>query len=259
MRAAAVALLVLVPVTIATAETLDCLDHVAVLHLPGQTEESGFTDLVVKGLRAYAIGDYYDYYGADDVLQVIDLTAPESPVLRGQVPISGNGTDQCLAAIDHYALVGGHELLVIDVEDEDQPQVVATMPWAASIVDLVVSQRLAYAVESTGTVAILDVDAPDAPVRLGEIQPPFEARAVALTAGRLVVAGDGLLFDPATPTLQGWTPVDRDLTWGYPCDVELAGGHVYTANLGDYYDFCYLEGFHVYRGTEPASPPHLDR
>jgi len=312
-------------------EHSDYLKHVAELRMPPGTDCS-FKDVVVKGRKAYAIGAYYHY----DVLQIIDLLDDTAPALRGQLNVQPYTPCRTIAAIDHFVLMGGQNLLVIDVDDHDNPELVHVELSSTNVWDVVIHQRLAYVAQEAGGVQVYDLNLASAPVLLASVETPFDPRSLAITGDWLVVGGiNGLavyslvepgqpvflgstalsnrvlaldaegtlavaggyettdmvdLSDPTNPTVKAtnfvwdvasctlrdgiawlgrngsldrWDVTDatapfrvgEDFCRGYPSGLAFANGNVYTANWADSYQYVYEEGFHVYLGQEPASPP----
>lgn len=326
----------------AIADPIPCLEHgeylkhVAELRMPPGTDCS-FKDVVVKGRKAYTIGAYYHY----DVLQIIDLLDDHAPALLGQLNLQPYTPCRTIAAIDHFVLMGGQNLLVIDVDDHDNPELVHVELTSTNVWDVLIHQRLAYVAQEAGGIQVYDLDPASAPVLLASVATPFEPRCLAITGDWLVVGGiHGLavyslaepghpvllgstalpdrilalgaegtlavaggyethggyvtsvvdLADPTDPTVKAtgfvgnvasctlrdgiawlgrngsldrWDVTDptapvrvgQDFCRGWLSGLAFANGNVYTANWAEAYQYVYEEGFHVYLGQEPASPP----
>lgn len=217
----------------ALAEPVPCLEHgdylkhVAELRMPPEIDCS-FKDLLVKGRKAYAIGTFYNYY---DVLQIIDLLDDNAPALRGQLDLQPYSPCRGIAAIDHFVFMGGQNLLVIDVDDHDNPELVLVESSSADVWDVVIQQRLAYVAQGTGSIQVYDLDQPSAPLLLDSVGTPFEPRSLALTGEWLVVGGiHGLavysLVDPGHPFIVGSIDLNDHI---FALDAEgtlaVAGGY----------------------------------
>lgn len=183
------------------------MKHVAEVRLPPGTNSS-FKDLVIKGRKAYVIGEHIQY----DVMQVIDLVDDFNPTLRGQVNLQEYSRARAITAIDHFVLLGGQDLLVIDVDDHDNPELIHVETSATDVWDIVIDQRFAYVAQEAGGIQVYDVNLASAPILLDSVETPFAPRCLAITGSLLVVGGvNGLavysLFEPGHPVLLGSTPM----------------------------------------------------
>ena len=254
--------------TLARADALACLDHYVLLvtqdllvidvddhDLPVEVlaiPASDPRDVVIYQRVAYLAL-------AHGEVQVYDVDDPESPTLLTSVTTPFPA--RCLFVVDNLLLLGGENgMAVYSLADPTNPLHVGTLTVAGSVKALAAEGSLALASVS-GRAHVIDIWDPTTPAVLAA---DFADRVqiCALHDGLAWIGRDSSgkggtfdrwsLADPTAPVRIG-----RDICHGYPHALAFAHGNVYTANWGFYSDGCEVEGLHVYRGGDPASPPRV--
>jgi hypothetical protein len=156
----------------------------------------------------------YAYLGAGTGgLQIVEVSEPESPVLRG-------GYDEFYSSFSHVAVAedyaflpsGNYGLKVFDVSDPANPTLRVDHDMSGSQHDIQLAGTLAYLTGGYyGGLQVVDVSDPLAPVTLGGCLTPGQARHVSL-AGSYAVVGDGssiMIFSVSSSALEPPSPPAR--------------------------------------------------
>ncbi len=136
-------------------------------------------------------------------LRVIDVADPLHPYQVGSLPSAGYGPSIALSG--RYAFVATNDFEVIDIADPENPRLVGRGTPSGSAVGIAVAGGHAYLATGGGagfgTVESFDVSLPFNPQPFGELDLPYQARAVALTGTNVCFGGDaGLaIVDVAEP------------------------------------------------------------
>jgi len=126
---------------------------------------SGYLDVVVKGNIAYATTSW------PSGLQVVDISDPLSPVNRGHV---GLGETHGCDVRDHYVYVavGASSVVVVDVDDHDQPVLGTLVSTGAQVNDLVVSGAWLYALLASDVLQVYSLQQSWNPQLVAELTLP---------------------------------------------------------------------------------------
>lgn len=178
-------------------------------------------------------GDYA-YVGFGIQLAVVDVSDPGRPQRVGYVVLPNRVLDIAVADAYAYIATGFDGLQVIDVSDPTQPTVIDTCYVSSHVNGVVTDDACAYA--SNGTLRVMDLSDPAAPVEVGAYHPSD----LSLVGKVLAVVGDyaytvydgsssksgGLrtvdISDPTTPT-----EVGTFVTGGPVRDVAVSGDYAY--------------------------------
>lgn len=190
-------------------------------------------------LSAIAVQGSYVYLGTSTnggMVQVVDVSVPEKPVLRGHLRVSNVNRLQVHGHRVYVAdeLAGLH---VIDVSDPDAPVAVALWNdrcdngggYSAQDVELDAAGALAVVGCSTG-LHVLDLSQPDRPTRLAQVPAEWATARVALSGTHAYYADRAGLkaFDisvPAVPVQVG----EADLTGDVPRRLRaVSDGRVFS-------------------------------
>jgi len=189
-------------------------------------------------------------------LQIVDVSNPSAPVLRGICGASGSGGIVVSGNLAYLA--GGFSMSVVDVSDPSSPVVRGNCFIHGSATDIAVSNGLVYVAsdysdsEIEGAIEIMDVSNPSSPVLRGTFKEPASGVAVsgnlayvACSAFWWVNHYDGLLIldvsNPATPVVLG------NYGGGSAFDVAVLNNRAFvTGGLG--------AGLQVLDVSNPASP-----
>jgi hypothetical protein len=164
-------------------------------------------------------------------LHLIDASQPHQPALIKSLPKLGQIVDVYVDAGFAYLANrrGQARLLVVDVRQPEQARVVGTYR-NGSLIDVVVSGPMAYALDAFGSLQVLDMSVPERPVLLGAERIHGVAQSLAWSGSQtLVVAGDAgvqlvNVADPTRPTTVSQLPLD-----GESADVVTWGRYAYVA------------------------------
>jgi hypothetical protein len=143
---------------------------------------------------------------------VIDVSAPEAPVLEGFVELPGGAGGVAISG--HYGFVanGSQGLRVLDLSTPDSPTEIGFLASPGYANDVSVSGDLAYVVTSDGVFAV-DVGTPSAPVEVDFQATAGWADAVAVGGGYVYVANQlaGIdIFSECSPSTCGPGTDDLD-------------------------------------------------
>ncbi len=194
------------------------LDVLSELPLPN----SAF-DVAVHGDFAY-VAVY------DTGVAVVDVSVPESPVLRGVCPV--DRADRVDVAYPYVYVAGGfsHMWHVVDVSDPENPFVVESIECPTGAFSVLVAGDLLFVSRRRG-VEIFSLSTPDTPTWLGDFSLEYGPNVVDLAFAnnrlymlpRLAVID---VSDPTEPRLVG----EHFRGTAYASGIELDGKYVYAAN-----------------------------
>jgi len=149
----------------------------------------------MEGVREARFQDGYLYVVYHDGLRIFSGTRPEELVAVGDLKISG--FPNAFEILDSgYLLVttGDHKVLVVDVNNPQQPLHVATLTppqhlRSVNIIhDVLVDGQRVYISQGTGGVNVFDMSSPSQPELLQIINTPSQAKKMALYDNLLLVA-----------------------------------------------------------------------
>lgn len=130
-----------------------------------------------RNRASYIVGNYA-YIVYETGLRIVDITNPNSPVLKGYVAL---GTDQCIDVVgdSSYAYVsnyGDNKLFVVDVSDVDSPSEAGSVADATKLKGIHGLYKLGdyiyccgYSAGTDGHFTIVDVSTPNTPTIRGTI------------------------------------------------------------------------------------------
>ncbi len=190
-------------------------------------------------------------------LLVVDLTNPETPVLRSSTQLGASGAVE-VTSWSHYAFVAGFGVQILDISDPDQPIQVGSFHRAGSRMLASPSGRRLYSLAQSNppqdsfVLDVIDVSNPTSPflVRTFPAVPdPFEGLAVGGGYLYTIDRQDGLLIykvgdETGEPKLAGSLPGARSTS-----DLFLSGNQLLSAE--------WERGLRVVDVTTPASPADI--
>jgi hypothetical protein len=193
-------------------------------------------------------------------IQILDLTNPAAPVVRGSYDTPGTVTAVALNGTATLAFVadGTGDLQIVNIANPSAPTLLASLSLNGIHVDIALAGSLAYLVNSVGTLSIVNVSVPSAPVFV------TSRAAVAGAYGqRIAVEGTRaavLANDSTSAWLQSWDlsiPTNPILLGsgvvgpvGTGKGVALAGGRAYVA--------ANTQGLQIYNVSGSGAPGLLD-
>jgi hypothetical protein len=158
----------------------------------------------------YVAGDLVYVAAGDAGLIVLDVADPANIQTLGVASIQGYARGLFVLPKEGLAYVAGAELsepasgklYILDVSQPEAPAQVSSWDVPGLAYDLWVADRFAF-VAHDGGLSVVDVSDPAAPAAVADLDLPQGARAVALAADHVYLAGDGLhvvdVSDPAQP------------------------------------------------------------
>jgi hypothetical protein len=177
---------------------------------------------------------------------VVDITAPESPAIVGNVDTS-NALNVAISG--SYAYVADYDegLRVILIATPQSPAIVGSVnTWYAH--DVAISGSYAYVADATAGLKVVDVTVPQSPAIVGSVYGGGSAYGVAVSGDYAYIAAGGSdlqvvdISTPASPTIVG----SIDSLQGAAFDVVLMGDYAYLASQSG--------GVQVVDITTPQSP-----
>ena len=219
------------------ADTLHSYQGVFAPTLVGEWDFLSYANAVtVVGNYAYAVGDW---------LEIIDISNPAIPVVKGSYKIS-NG--QSVQVVSNYAYVaGGSGLQIIDISNPTTPTLKGNYDTSGYARSVQVVGNYAYVADFWSGLQIIDISNPTNPTLKGNYVTTDYAYGVQVVGNYAYIAdGDsGLqiidISNPSTPTLKG----NYD-TYGYANDVQVVGNYAYVAD-GD-------SGLQIIDISNPTTP-----
>ncbi len=190
-------------------------------------------------------------YGAPAGLEVVDVSDPAAPVVRGFLPQSGLVWGANLVLGERWLTVlhgqSTNRLLVVDLSDPDQPEATDLLDVPDEPRFLALFGDLVLGADAGGDLWVYGLD----PLRVvGHLagQPPVIDLAVAGETAWVLWKVEGLvavdLSDPAAPAQRGVCAVPS-----VPRALAVRGGVAYVA--GD------MAGVHAYDVSDPDAPAWL--
>ncbi|NCS13509.1 MAG: hypothetical protein GPJ08_21625, partial [Microcystis aeruginosa G13-09] len=177
------------------------------------------------------VGNYA--YVADDYsgLQIIDISNPAAPTLKGNYDTSGSAWDVQIVGNYAYVADSGSGLQIIDISNPAAPTLKGNYDTSGSAWDVQVVGNYAYVADRWSGLQIIDISNPAAPTLKGNYNTSGWARDVQIVGNYAYVADEdsGLqiigISNPVAPTLKG-----NYNTSGVAWDVQVVGNYAYVAD-----------------------------
>jgi hypothetical protein len=199
---------------------------VATMELPNPgvcVEYSGGYAYVIRSGIFYTLGR----------LMIMDVSSPLTPVIAGQVGVSGAND---IAVVGEYGYIASGEtgLKILDLEPPEsvhKVQEVATQDYAGGVA---VDGGYAYVADGKGDLKIIDVDPVESAYIVKTVPITGEARGVAVSGGYAYVAAtagseSGIHIVDIDPPESAWVCTYFD-TPGSAEDVLVSGEYAYVAD-----------------------------
>lgn len=183
-------------------------------------------------------------------LQVIDVSAPASPVRIGSLATTGYASAVAVVGNVAYVAASAAGLEIIEVSNPAAPVLLGRFDTPGRAEDVRVVGNLAFVADWSSGLVILDVSNPSAPVRVGGLDTPGGAVAVQVVGDLAYVADadKGLVVidvsNPAEPVRRGGLG-----TANWFAQVEVVGSLAYLSSRGT--------GMQVVDVSDPAAPKQL--
>jgi hypothetical protein len=203
----------------------ECTNYNQYLHAVGSVATPGAGVAVVASGKLAFVAD------GTAGLQVIDISAPELPIIVGSVDTPGYA--QGVAVSGNYVFVADQTgLQIVDASVPQSPVLVGSVDTPGDAHEVAILGSLAYVADASAGVQIVDISVPDFPIIVGSLSTPDDARGIAVSGSYAYVAGvsSGLLVVdlslPDEPAIAG--SVDHPGI-GYAVDVTVALPFAYVA------------------------------
>ena len=206
------------------ADTLNTYQGVFAPTLVGEWDFLSYPNAVtVVGNYAYAVGD---------TLEIIDISNPAKPVVKGSYKIEGGRGVQ---VVGNYAYVAGHGtgIKIIDISNPTNPTLKGYYDTFSDANGVQVVGSYAYVADGGAGLQIIDISNPTTPILKGNYNTSGNAYGVQVVGNYAYVAdgGSGLqiidISNPSTPTLKG----NYD-TSGSANGVQIVGNYAYVSDGG---------------------------
>ena len=178
---------------------------------PGSIEDPCLPSVeavAANGNYAYSIGLYSGF-------NVIDISAPESPVFIARLDSESCPLD--LALVDSYALVAAASgLYVYDIENPNNPKLETLLPQM-ELTGITVSGSFAYASSSQDGIYVFDISDLKNPMETSHLELPGPGNGIAMMGTCVLIAGgaSGLhivdVSNPTVPTLTKTIDTNNDI------------------------------------------------
>lgn len=162
--------------------------------LAGWAPNAGGMEVVVAGARAYVAG-------FTEGLKVVDISNPRSPVLLGQLGLSGSAMGLAVRGNLAYVSIRHHGLAVVDVGNAASPSLVGYADFGDECRGVALVGDYAFVAATLGGVWSVDVKDSRAPVVVDNIYVAGYPTDIGTIGTTLIVTNRDLaLIDAADPT-----------------------------------------------------------
>jgi len=156
----------------------------------GSITLSGANGLDVAGSMVYVAA------GQNRRIQVVDVTTPSNPILRGA--IDGYNLDYIVVRGNYVYSAGYYIFVVADISDPDAPFVVATQYIPGGDAQGISEENNIVSVVMSRFVLLIDVTSPSSPAVVGSTEPTISNGEVVADGGVIIAMSipDGLYLHP---------------------------------------------------------------
>ncbi|NCT46097.1 MAG: endo-1,3-1,4-beta-glycanase ExsH, partial [Microcystis aeruginosa G11-09] len=177
------------------------------------------------------VGNYAYVADGWSGLQIIDISNPATPTLKGNYDISSYAQDVQIVGNYAYVADGNSGLQIIDISNPAAPTLKGNYNTSGYARDVQIVGNYAYVADGYSGLQIIDISNPAAPTLKGNYNTSGYARDVQIVGNYAYVANNdsGLqiidISNPAAPTLKG-----NYQTSGNAFDVQIVGNYAYVAD-----------------------------
>ena len=179
------------------------------------------------------VGNYAYVANDNPGLQIIDISNPTTPTLKGNYDTPGNTYG--VQVVGNYAYVAGDDsgLQIIDISNPTTPTLKSNYNTSGYAMGVQVVGNYAYVADGYSGLQIIDISNPTNPTLKGNYDTSSLAVRVQVVGNYAYVADDnsGLqiidISNPTTPTLKGNYDTNGN-AWG----VQVVGNYAYIADGG---------------------------
>ncbi|MGE3062915.1 MAG: T9SS type A sorting domain-containing protein, partial [bacterium] len=195
----------------------------------------------------YVSGDYAYVADRSSGLQIIDISNPSSPTLKGSYNTPGYALGVYVSGSYAYVADSYDGLQIIDISNPSSPTLKGSYDTPGYALGVYVSGSYAYVADDSSGLQIIDISNPSSPTLAGSYDTPGWAYGVYVSGSYAYVADDyyGLqiidISNPSSPTLKG----SYD-TPGYAVGVYVSGSYAYVTDG--------TSGLQIIDISNPSSP-----
>lgn len=203
-------------------------------------------DIAISGTLAGVVGNEIG-------LQIVDVHDPAHPALRGHLAGFGETRRvQMLGSLAYLADMGaqsGGGLQVVDLSNPDEPKLSGTFSLPLGAIDVHLTDNLAYVIEASSGIFIVNVNSPATPYLIGSFQQKGENQRVWVDGDRAYYLSQGKLqvvniHDPTQPAL-----ISQPILTSQVSDLQAKGATVYIITARD--------GFQILDLSDPKRPKRV--
>ncbi|NCQ79423.1 MAG: hypothetical protein GPI99_15230 [Microcystis aeruginosa W13-15] len=175
------------------------------------------------------VGNYA--YVANDGLQIIDISNPAAPTLKGDYNTSGGAKDVQVVGNYAYLADGYSGLQIIDISNPSNPILKGSYDTSGFAQGVQVVSKYAYVADQSSGLQIFDITNPTKPTLKGNYDTSGWTYDLQIVGNYAYVAdgGSGLqiidITNPSTPTLKG-----NYYTNSSVFDVQVVGNYAYITD-----------------------------
>ncbi|GAA6622056.1 DUF4347 domain-containing protein [Scytonema sp. NUACC26] len=181
-----------------------------------QNAKGSIKNVTVKGNYAYVLSES----SLISTLQIIDITNPDSPVLKGSYNTSSTAFEVKVEGNYAYIAGGYSGMQIIDVSDVTKPTFKGSFDTSYNVFGVSLVGNLVYIADGNMGVQVLDVSNPVDPKSVGTYQTTGMAKGVFVVNNQAYIAGGStgleILLNNTPPTATDTTiSVDRDTVYAF--------------------------------------------
>jgi hypothetical protein len=174
----------------------------------------------------------YAYVGSSSGLQVIDISNPDNPVIKGSTTTPGPANGVYVSGDYAYVAEGPNGLQVIDIRDPDNPLPEGLCDTPGSAQAVVVSGDYAYVADFVSGLQVIDISNP-ASLKIKGSYDTSDAQGIAVSGNYAILAdGDSGIQVIDIRDSQDLKPAASYGTLGRARDVFVKGNALYVAGDG---------------------------
>jgi hypothetical protein len=197
-----------------------------------------------NAINDIGICDEYAYLCETNVLEVINVSDPSSPVLINTYNIDAYGI--YFSGNTAYFSIPTTGLMFLNVTNPVIPDTLSIIRSGEVVNNVYLVNNRAYLACGKGGLFIYDISDPENPISLGRYDTPYSARAVAVQGDYAYIADYYTLqianiSNPADPTFA--SSINQ-----YAYDVVVEGSYVYYSSNAGY------NGLHIANIIDPTNP-----
>ena len=182
--------------------------------------------------KAIAVEQGIAYIGTNKGLQIIDVSNPLAPIIKGSVLLGSNVTSVIVKGEYVYLATSTAALVVVNVADINAPAVVTYLGGTVAASDLAIVRNELYIATGTNGLWVVNISNPLAPRKINTFQANVAINAVAVSeTGEQVVIADGNQLRLIIRRGSGLFSEGGNVTLGNPLNIEIAGNIAYVADL----------------------------